>query len=180
MKYSAIVATFGRPDEVRELLDSLCEQQYKNFEVLMVDGTPDEELVPVIGNYKEKLDVKHIHRPYLGISDSRNLGCEKAEGDYFIIFDSDCIIPPHYFQTIHEKILKENIDAFGGPDAALSSFTPLQKAINYSMTSFFTTGGIRGKKKRVGQFHPRGFNMGFSKAVFDKTKGFSSLKVSED
>ena len=108
------------------------------------------------------------------------MGCEKAKGDYFIFFDSDCIIPPAYLDNVNKKITENSIDAFGGPDAADTSFTDVQKAINYTMTSFFTTGGIRGKAKHVGTYHPRGFNMGFSREVYNKTHGFSTLKVSED
>lgn len=178
--FSIIVPTFNRPDEVDELMTSLTKQTNKDFELILADGTPDEKLVPIIEGYKSKLDVQHLHRPYLGISDSRNLGCQHAKGQYFIFLDSDCVLPETYLDNILKGLTENRFDAFGGPDAADKSFTPLQKAISYSMTSILTTGGIRGKKKHVGQFHPRGFNMGISREVFEKTNGYSSLKCAED
>lgn len=180
MFYSVIVPTFKRPNEVNELFDSLTQATYKEFEVILADGTPDKQLEPVIAKYQDKLTIRHLHRPYLGISESRNLGAEHAKGDYFIFFDSDCIIPPAYFEEVNAYITKHQPDAFGGPDAAGASFTPVQKAISYSMTSLLTTGGIRGGKKRVGKFHPRGFNMGISKTAFEKNGGYSLLKCAED
>ena len=181
LSFSLIIPVYNRPDEVNECLQSLCKQSVKEFEVILADGSPTDILQGVINNYTENLPgLMHIHLPHLGISESRNLGCEKAKGNFFIFLDSDCIIPPDYLLKAEEGILKDKLDAFGGPDAADSSFTPIQKAINYTMTSYFTTGGIRGKKKLLGTYHPRSFNMGVSKAVFDVTKGFSLLKVSED
>lgn len=178
--FSIIVPTFNRPDEVDELMMSLTKQTNKDFELILADGTPDEKLVPIIEEYKSKLEVQHLHRPYLGISDSRNLGCQHAKGQYFIFLDSDCVLPEEYLNNVLKGLKANNFDAFGGPDAADESFTPLQKAISYSMTSMLTTGGIRGKKKHVGQFYPRGFNMGISREVFEKTNGYSSLKCAED
>jgi len=178
--FSIIVPTFNRPDEVDELMESLTKQSYKDFELILADGTPDEKLVPIIEKYKNQLTVTHLHRPYLGISDSRNLGCQHAKGQYFIFLDSDCVLPKDYLSNVSKGLNEYGFDAFGGPDAANESFTSLQKAISFSMTSLLTTGGIRGKKKHVGQFHPRGFNMGISKAVFEKTNGYSSLKCAED
>lgn len=178
--FSIIVPTFNRPDEVDELMTSLTKQTNKDFEIILADGTPDEKLVPIIEGFMSKLNVQHLHRPYLGISDSRNLGCQHAKGQYFIFLDSDCVLPETYLDNVLKGLTENKFDAFGGPDAADESFTPLQKAISYSMTSILTTGGIRGKKKHVGQFHPRGFNMGISREVFEKTKGYSSLKCAED
>ncbi len=180
MFYSVIVPTFKRPNEVKELLESLTQARYKSFEVILADGTPDKQLEPVIAKYRDRLTIQHLHRPYLGISESRNLGAEHAKGDYFIFFDSDCIIPPTYFDEVNTYVSKYKPDAYGGPDAATASFTPVQKAISYSMTSLLTTGGIRGGKKRVGKFHPRGFNMGISKTVFKESGGYSLLKCAED
>ncbi|MHC1702326.1 MAG: glycosyltransferase family 2 protein [Tenuifilaceae bacterium] len=178
--FSIIVPTFNRPDEVDELMASLIHQTYHEFELILADGSPTELLVEIINKYKSQLTVQHLHRPYLGISDSRNLGCQHANGQYFIFLDSDCVLPKTYLENVLKGINDNQFDAFGGPDAADESFTPLQKAISYSMTSILTTGGIRGKKKHVGQFHPRGFNMGISKEVFEKTNGYSSLKCAED
>jgi len=178
--FSIIVPTFNRPDEVDELMASLTQQTYREFELIIADGTPDELLVEIIEKYKSNLPIQHLHRPYLGISDSRNLGCEFAKGQYFIFLDSDCVLPKNYLENVLIGLKNYGYDAFGGPDAADESFTPLQKAISYSMTSILTTGGIRGKKKHMGQFHPRGFNMGISREVFEKTNGYSSLKCAED
>lgn len=178
--FSIIVPTFNRPDEVDELMTSLTHQSYNEFELILADGTPDESLVKIIDKYRSALSIQHLHRPYLGISDSRNLGCQHAKGQYFIFLDSDCVLPENYLQNVLKGLTDNGFDAFGGPDAANESFTPLQKAISYSMTSMLTTGGIRGKKKHVGQFHPRGFNMGISREVFEKTNGYSSLKCAED
>lgn len=178
--FSIIVPTFNRPDEVDELMASLTHQSYREFELILADGTPDELLVNIINKYTSELTVQHLHRPFLGISDSRNLGCQHAKGQYFIFLDSDCVLPKNYLENVLNGLKENQLDAFGGPDAADESFTPLQKAISYSMTSILTTGGIRGKKKHVGQFHPRGFNMGISREVFEKTNGYSSLKCAED
>lgn len=178
--FSIIVPTFNRPDEVDELIASLTHQSFREFELIIADGTPDEKLVSIIEKYKNDLPILHLHRPYLGISDSRNLGCEHAKGNFFIFLDSDCILPSEYLEKVKAGLASQKLDAFGGPDAADASFTPLQKAISYSMTSLFTTGGIRGRKKHVGQFHPRGFNMGISREVFEKTNGYSKLKCAED
>ncbi|RPH28482.1 MAG: glycosyltransferase [Bacteroidales bacterium] len=178
--FSIIVPTFNRPDEVDELMASLTHQSYREFELILADGTPDESLVKIIDKYRTELTVQHLHRPYLGISDSRNLGCQHAKGQYFIFLDSDCVLPKNYLNTVIKGLNDNHFDAFGGPDAADESFTPIQKAISYSMTSMLTTGGIRGKKKHVGQFHPRGFNMGISREIFEKTDGYSSLKCAED
>ena len=178
--FSIIVPTFNRPDEVDELMESLTKQTYHEFELILADGSPTEILTTIIEKYKSKISVLHLHRPYLGISDSRNLGCQHAKGQYFIFLDSDCVLPKNYLENVLDGLNKNKLDAFGGPDAADESFTPLQKAISYSMTSILTTGGIRGKKTHVGQFHPRGFNMGISREVFENTKGYSSLKCAED
>jgi GT2 family glycosyltransferase len=178
--FSIIVPTYNRTEEVDELMFSLTNQTYQDFELIIADGSPDEILVKVIGKYNKGFSVLHLHRPYLGISDSRNLGCEHAKGQYFIFLDSDCVLPTTYLENLKNGLTNSGFDAFGGPDAADDSFTPLQKAISYSMTSMLTTGGIRGGKKHVGQFHPRGFNMGISREVFEKTKGYSTLKCAED
>ncbi len=180
-KFSVIVPTFKRKDEVEELLESLLACEYKDFEIILADGSPDEVLYEVIARFKNKLTINHIHVPLLGISESRNLGAENANGDYVLFFDSDCVIPPDYFNKVGAFIEEENPDAFGGPDAAAGNFTPIQKAISHTMTSLLTTGGIRGKKNHAGgKFYPRSFNMGIKKEVFNKVNGFALLKVSED
>ena len=175
-----ILPTFGRPGDVEEFLDSLTKQEFTDFEVIIVDATFNDSVKQVADKYLDKLQLNFIYRKGLGISESRNLGVENAKGDFVVFIDSDCVIPPQYFSEI-EKFLNENpVDAFGGPDAARQDFTLAQKAINYVMTSFLTTGGIRGKAKRVSKFELRGFNMGISKKIFKAIGGYSGLKVAED
>jgi cellulose synthase/poly-beta-1,6-N-acetylglucosamine synthase-like glycosyltransferase len=156
-------------------------QRFTNFDIFIVDGSRDDILHPVVDKYKEKLDLKYYHEWGLGASESRNLGCEKAAGEFLVFIDSDCIVPEDYFVKV-DNFLKANpdVDAFGGPDAADKSFTPFQKAVNYAMTSMLTTGGIRGKKKHVGKFQLRGFNMGVKREVFFKIGGYSGMQVAED
>lgn len=180
MHYSVVLPTFGRPGDVDEFLASLIKQEYKNFEIIIVDATMDDSVKDVADKYLNKLNLTFIHQKGLGISDSRNLGVQRSKGEYIIFIDSDCVIPPSYFGEI-ERYLKQNkVDAFGGPDTASEDFTLSQKAINYVMTSFFTTGGIRGKAKRIGRFELRGFNMGIKRKAFDAVGGYSDMKVAED
>lgn len=181
MLYSIILPTFNRPDEVENFLESITLQQNKNFEVIIVDGSPDDILFPVIEKYKPLTNLNYIHKPRLGASESRNLGCDMAKGDFLVFIDSDCVVPPDYLVKV-DTFLKANpqIEAYGGPDAADNTFSDLQKAINYAMTSMLTTGGIRGKKKHVGKFQLRGFNMGIKRDVFFKVGGYSGMQVAED
>jgi|WetSurMetagenome_2_1015567.scaffolds.fasta_scaffold75701_2 glycosyltransferase involved in cell wall biosynthesis len=180
MYFSIVVPTFSRPDEVSELLASLVFQKNKNFEVIIADGSPDDSVRQVIESYNERLDLKYLYHKGLGISESRNWGVENARGDYIVFFDSDCVIPPHYFKVAGEFLKIDPLDSYGGPDRASENFNKQQRAISYAMTSFFTTGGIRGRKKHVGQYQPRSFNMGIRRNVFNALHGFSGLKVSED
>jgi cellulose synthase/poly-beta-1,6-N-acetylglucosamine synthase-like glycosyltransferase len=180
MFFSVVVPTFSRPDEVNELLTSLEGQQSKNFEVILADGSLDDSVKAVVDQFAGRLPVKHLYHKGLGISESRNWGVENAQGDYVVFFDSDCVIPPQYFKVVDAYLQVNKLDAFGGPDRAGETFNNRQKAISYAMTSFFTTGGIRGRKKHVGQYQPRGFNMGIRRDIFNKLGGYSGLKVSED
>lgn len=161
-----------------ELLESLVDQSDKNFEVIVVDDGSASKADMVAEKYREKLDLKYFYKENSGPGQSRNYGCEKAVTDFFVFFDSDCIIPAHYISTLKQEM--KDVQAFGGPDKALDTFTPIQKAINYSMTSVFTTGGIRGGSRSVERFHPRSFNMGYSKEVYEATGGFSQLRFGED
>lgn len=180
LKFSLIIPVYNRPDEARELLESLTKQTYKDFEVIIVEDGSSQSCEAEIQSYFSKLDLKYFFKENQGPGLTRNYGAERASGNYFIFFDSDCLIPEQYMQTVSTHLQQNWLDAFGGPDRSHPSFTPVQKAISYSMTSFFTTGGIRGGDKKVDVFHPRSFNMGFSKKVFEKTKGFSSLRFGED
>lgn len=179
-KYSVIVPVYNRPDEVDELLESLTCQNYKNFEVIIVEDGSAVPCEDIVTKYSDKLSVKYFVKQNSGPGTTRNCGAERAIGEYFIFFDSDCIIPPSYFTELEVELSSNNADAFGGPDRAHHSFTNIQKAINYSMTSVLTTGGIRGGAERMDKFHPRSFNMGISREVFEKTGGFSTLRFGED
>ena len=160
MRYSVIIPVYNRPDEVDELLQSLTQQSFKDFEVIVVEDGSSIPCKPVTEKYQELLDVHYYDKPNSGPGQTRNYGVERSKGEYLIILDSDCILPEGYFLAVEEELQHEAADAFGGPDRAHESFTNIQKAINYSMTSFFTTGGIRGGKKKMDKFYPRSFTMG--------------------
>lgn len=179
---SLVVPVYNRPQEVDELLVSLLQQKDGvDYEVILVEDGSTETCKKQYDHYKLLLPVQYFFKPNSGPGLSRNFGAEKAKGQYIIFLDSDVILPEGYLSAV-ARFLKNNpdVDAFGGPDRAHKSFTTIQKAINYSMTSFFTTGGIRGGKKRIGAFHPRSFNMGISQKVFQVTKGFSEMRFGED
>ena len=183
MKYSLISPTFGRPEEVTEFLESLLSQRHSDFEVVLGDGTPKDTLRPALKKYEENstYSLTIIYQEYLPVSDARNEAAKVAKGEYLIFLDSDCLIPADYLNAVDTFLESQNVDLFGGPDAARDDFTNLQKAISFSMTSFLTTGGIRGKKQTVGTYHPRGFNMGIRKAVFEDVNGYDeNFKCGED
>lgn len=180
MFYSIIVPVYNRPQEVEELVDSLCLQTYTKFEVIIVEDGSSTRCESVINSYRDKLDIKYFYKENGGPGSARNYGAEKSQGDYLIILDSDCIAPENYLQAIEKRLSLTPLDAFGGADAAHESFTSTQKAINYSMTSFFTTGGIRGGKKKMDRFYPRSFNMGIKREVYHKLGGFAKMRFGED
>lgn len=181
MLFSLIIPVYNRPDEVDELLESLSQQDYSdNFEVVIVEDGSSLRCDDVVRKYAGKLHLSYSFKENSGPGDSRNYGMKKAIGDYFIIFDSDCIIPKSYLTEV-AKALKENyVDCFGGPDKALDSFSDVQKAINFAMTSFLTTGGIRGGSEKIDKFQPRSFNMGLSRKAFDASRGFGNIHPGED
>lgn len=175
MFFSIIVPIYNRPDEARELLESLAAQTYADFELVLVEDGSTLPCKAEVDAYRSKLKINYIVKENTGRSDTRNVGMRNAQGDYFIFFDSDCIIPPHYFETVRHNLDKDYADCFGGPDREHPSFTPTQKAISYAMTSFWTTGGIRGGKTNMEKFKPRTFNMGFSREVYEKVGGFKDM-----
>jgi len=177
--FSVIVPVFNRPDEVNELLNSLQNQTYKDFEVLIVEDGSTNKCDEVCNLYKDKINLQYLYKPNSGRSETRNYGMERANGEYFVIFDSDVILPPKYFEIVKQSLESDYTDCYGGPDSADDSFTDVQKAINYSMTSVMTTGGIRGATKNVDKFSPRSFNMGLSKEVFHKVGGYKNM-IGED
>ena len=179
--FSIIIPVYNRPIEIGELLESLVNQDFFNdFEVLIIEDGSTNKSDKVIAKYKEQLNLKYFFKENSGAGASRNFGMQKALGNYFIILDSDVLLPKQYLSEVMNALENKFTAAFGGPDAAHTSFTPLQKAINYSMTAVLTTGGIRGKKQAVGKFQPRSFNLGLSKIAFEKTQGFSEMKNGED
>jgi len=180
MFFSVIIPLYNRPQEIGELLYTLTQQTYTQFEVLVIEDGSKNDARTLVESYSDELDLHYYYKENEGQGFSRNYGFARAKGDYFVIFDSDCLIPPDYFEIVKNYLFEHRLDAYGGPDAAHRSFTPIQKAISYSMTSPFTTGGIRGNKKHVGQFHPRSFNMGFSREVWKKTGGFILTRLGED
>ncbi len=180
MFYSIILPTFGRPDDVDEFLKSFTLQEYKDFEIIIIDATFNDTVKNAVDRYASLLNLQYIHEKGLGISDSRNLGVKRSKGEFVLFIDSDCVVPPHYLQVIDNKLKTSKLDAFGGPDTSGPKFTRTQRAINYVMTSFLTSGGIRGKTSRVSKYELRGFNMGISRKAFLETGGYSGMKVAED
>ncbi len=180
MFFSIIIPLYNRPQEIDELLASLVKQSYLQFEVLIIEDGSVDDAKAIVDRYANRLDIKYYFKPNSGQGFSRNYGFERASGDFFIIFDSDCLIPPDYLEIVRDYLFEHKLDAYGGPDAAHESFTPIQKAISYAMTSPFTTGGIRGNEKHIGQFHPRSFNMGVSREVWETAGGFILTRLGED
>ena len=179
MKYSIIVPVFNRPDEVDELLESLCHQDVKDFEVIIVEDGSKKPCKDVCDKYASILDLHYYYKENSGPGQSRNYGAERANGKWLIVLDSDVVLPKYYLRNVENGMRNE--DAFGGPDASHPSFTPIQKAISYSMTSFFTTGGIRGGKgKKLDKFFPRSYNMGIRREVYQELGGFTKMRFGED
>ena len=180
VRFSIIVPVYNRPHEVEELLESLTKQTYHNFEVLVVEDGSTIPCEDVCNRYTDVLDIQYHTKSNSGPGQTRNYGAERAHGEYLLVLDSDCVLPAGYLSAIEEELQRDEADAFGGPDRAHPSFTPVQKAINYSMTSFFTTGGIRGCKKTLDKFNPRSFNTGIRRDVYLKLNGFSKMRFGED
>ena len=173
--FSIIVPVYNRPLEVDELLESLALQTCKDFELVLVEDGSSTPCRDIAEKFAGKVDISYYFKENSGRSDTRNYGMERASGKYFVFFDSDCVIPPDYFQIVKQELDKNYTDCYGGPDKADTSFSDLQKAISFSMTSFLTTGGIRGGKKGLEKFTPRTFNMGFSAEVYHRVGGFKDM-----
>jgi glycosyltransferase involved in cell wall biosynthesis len=177
-KYSVIIPVFDRPQELEELLQSLGMQTYQNFEVLVVDDGSTLKSDAVYEKFTNRLNLKYFYKQNSGPGPSRNFGFERAKGQYFLVFDSDCVLPPGYFNAVEEALSGQKLDMWGGPDRARDDFTPLQQAMGYTMSSILTTGGIRGGRSKA--FQPRSFNMGLSRKVFEATGGFRLDRYAED
>ena len=180
IQYSFIVPVFNRPNEIHELLSSFSAMETTiPYEIVIVEDGSTHTSSTVIDEYNN-LNIAYYVKPNTGPGDSRNYGMERAKGSYFIILDSDVLLPKMYLNKVHENLVEDYVDCFGGPDAAHKSFSPTQKAINFAMTSFVTTGGLRGGKAAVSKFQPRSFNMGLSKKAFLASKGFGRIHPGED
>jgi glycosyltransferase involved in cell wall biosynthesis len=181
MNFSFIIPVYNRPEEIDELLESLTKQIYKEpFQIIIVEDGSTVPCEYIIDRYKKILNITYYLKYNSGPGDSRNFGMLQSKADYFIILDSDCILPEHYLSEVHHSLQQEYVDCYGGPDAMLPSFSPIQKAINFVMTSIITTGGIRGASEKIEKFQPRSFNMGLSRKAFEASKGFSNIHPGED
>ncbi|WP_293893189.1 glycosyltransferase [Flavobacterium sp.] len=179
--FSIIIPVYNRSDEIKELLESLLISDYnKEYEIVIVEDGSTYSCEAEVEKFKTKLNIAYYFKENSGPGDSRNYGMKVAKGNYFIIFDSDCIIPRHYLNEVENELTTHHVDCFGGPDAALDSFSDIQKAINFAMTSFLTTGGIRGGSEKLNKFQPRSFNMGISKKAFEDSQGFGNIHPGED
>ena len=179
--FSFIVPVYNRPDEIRELLDSLLRQTYVSpYEIVIVEDGSDDSAEAVVEEFKDRLSISYYKKPNSGPGDSRNYGMLRAKGNYYIVLDSDCMLPPQYLAEVEKSLLENFVHCYGGPDAAHSSFSNVQKAINYAMTSILTTGGIRGNRTAVDKFQPRSFNMGISKKAFEDVQGYGNIHPGED
>ncbi|MDG5768057.1 glycosyltransferase [Balneolales bacterium ANBcel1] len=183
IRYSIIIPVYNRPGELSELLESLAAapaEVMSRTEVIVVDDGSEERSGEVCRNSRDTPDIRYLYQDNRGPGGARNTGAGMARGEWLIFFDSDCIIPPGYMDAVEQGLSNGNVDVFGGPDRASDDFTPTQKAIDYAMTSFLTTGGIRGGRKQLDRYYPRSFNMGIRKSAFDAVDGFSSLRFGED
>ena len=175
MKFSIVVPVYNRPGEVFELLTSLSQQTFSDFELVLVEDGSIQPCDREVEQFRSHFSINYIVKENTGRSDSRNTGLAHIRGEYVLCFDSDCILPPSYLEKVNRALQVDDVDCYGGPDKEQPSFTPMQKAINYAMTSFWTTGGIRGGKAKTGRFEPRSFNMGFSRKVYDAVGGFKNM-----
>jgi glycosyltransferase involved in cell wall biosynthesis len=179
--FSIIIPVYNRPEELGELLQCIQNQTFTDFEVIIVEDGSFLKSEHVVDKYSGDFSIKYFFKENAGQGFARNYGLARAMGSYFIILDSDALLEPNYLDIVDKNIRKESLDLFGGPDRDHPSFSDIQKAISYSMTSVFTTGGIRGSKKNLGgKFHPRSFNMGFSRKLYESIGGFKITRMGED
>uniref|UniRef100_UPI0040472EF5 glycosyltransferase n=1 Tax=Algoriphagus sp. TaxID=1872435 RepID=UPI0040472EF5 len=180
MFFSCIIPVYNRAGEIKDLLNSLLSQSYTQFEVVIVEDGSTLRCEEVVAAFGHDLSIRYFYQENTGQGFARNFGMQQAKGDFFVVLDSDVLLPPTYFEALEKAIATRTLDAFGGPDAAAEDFSPLQKAMDFAMTSFWTTGGIRGKLKDTAAYQARGFNMGVSRAVFDRLGGFVDPNRGED
>ena len=181
LQFSFVIPVYNRPEEIGELFQSLKNQNYAaDFEIVLVEDGSEQTSERVVDAFRHQLNITYISKPNTGPGDSRNYGMSRASGNYFILVDSDCILPEDYLKNVRAALDKNYADCFGGPDTADPSFSDVQRAINYAMTSYLTTGGIRGNKRNADKFQPRSFNMGLSKKAFEMSGGFGNIHPGED
>ena len=180
MFFSCIIPVYNRPGELQDLLSSLLTQTYTQFEVVVVEDGSTLRCDEIVASYSQSLSIRYFYQENTGQGFARNFGMQQAKADFFVILDSDVLLPPAYFEQLRLAVQTRSLDAFGGPDAAAADFSPLQKAMDFAMTSFWTTGGIRGKLKNPAAYQARGFNMGVSREVFDRLGGFVDPNRGED
>ena len=184
VRFSFIVPVFNRPDELRDLLESFLHLNNPDdvaYEIIIADDGSEPPLKEVAEAYSGTLPVRYFYKKNSGPGDTRNRAMQQAEGEYFIILDSDILLPEDYLTNLVAALKKHpEADLAGGPDDAAASFSPFQKAVNLVMTSFLTTGGIRGHKKNVQKYVPRSFNMIVRREVFERTGGFGNIHPGED
>ncbi|WGD34790.1 glycosyltransferase [Olleya sp. YS] len=181
LSFSFIIPVYNRPNEIEELLESFSKLEGNyDYEIVIVEDGSSITSEAIVDKYNNKLNISYFYKPNSGPGDSRNYGMSKAKGNYFIILDSDCLLPNNYLNEVVKSLKADYVDCFGGPDTCHHSFSNIQKAIDFSMTSFITTGGIRGGKASINQFQPRSFNMGLSKIAFEATNGFGNIHPGED
>ena len=181
MYFSIIIPVYNRPNEIKELLESLVLSTFKNlYEVVIVEDGSTINCQEIVAQFQNTLSISYYYKENSGPGDSRNFGMKKAKGDYFIIFDSDCIIPPNYLTEVATELKSDFVACYGGSDNALKTFSKIQRAINFAMTSMLTTGGIRGGSEKIAKFQPRSFNMGISKEAFLASEGFRNIHPGED
>ena len=180
MFFSLIIPVYNRPDEIRVVLEGLSRQSYGNFEVIVVEDGSENKSDQVVELFKRDLDVLYYYIENVGQGFARNYGFSKSRGEYIIILDSDIIVPEHYMQSVQEHLQQDELDCFGGPDKAHPDFTDIQKAADFAMTSYLTTGGTRGRSEVVASYYPRSFNMGMKREVYEKSGGFKIPDCGED
>lgn len=177
---SIIVPVYNRPQEIQELLESLSHQSDGEFEIVIVEDGSKDDCAAVVHDFATQLNITYVVQPNAGPAAARNRGASEAKGEVFVFMDSDCIVPADYVATLNRHLKEEHVEFFGGPDSAAADFTPLQKAVSYSMTSFFTTGGIRGGGRKLEKFCPRSFNLGIARDLFFRVDGFTDMRIGED
>ncbi len=181
LEFSFIIPVYNRPEEIKELLQSFLGMKTDlAYEIIIVEDGSTEDSKNIVGEYEGSLNITYLVKDNTGPGDSRNYGMRHAKGNYFIILDSDVVLPENYLFEVEKSLNEQYVDCFGGPDTAHQTFNSLQKAIDFAMTSIITTGGIRGSKKSLGKFQPRSFNMGISKKAFQASGGFGKIHPGED